>query len=568
MERPRAEGPGPGWTRGAAMVPLASKAPGGARWSGVGIAGGFRHEPLQFGSPDLHTQAAQPHVTVLPSQPSEGLTKALSHLLKVCLEDAAKSHQTRDSLRALTSWLTEELEALEGSKAASHGVLTPAARGRASEPTIGSEGPLTDALNVVLKRTRWKAAACRVSAGRQALRHLTGGERSAAEAQLSQQERTLRESLTQLRDTIPWMLDQPFGLRANQEGAFDVPDALAAKLVTVADCYEALSTTVEKARELEEAGVFEDGPPRAFLYLMAEAQSALLASIADAPVRSDSDQRDVFLWLKEQTTRFRIYVDRHMRLDDLADCTQSADIRQRVEQLCTQLTCERQGRRQRGQLLSKIRYHVGKLLEEGGTTRSEVASLGVALKRWSEAGLDRGDGGLAEALSELRAKAGGAEGEAGELLASLLGSNRKSPPRPADEKLQEERQGQSLEETRQLIGGLRAVLLAPPSAQLDAKALTSDLGAADLEVLIVDVDGPKEARAAALEGVLSAGDAALFLLGVRLAPEEYNAFKEACLEQKVAFVRLPGQLTALAIAHQVMRQVGWRLRAQLGEAAT
>ena len=111
-------------------------------------------------------------------------------------------------------------------------------------------------------------------------------------------------------------------------------------------------------------------------------------------------------------------------------------------------------------------------------------------------------------------------------------------------------------------------MLAPPSAQLDAKALTSDLGAADLEVLTVDVDGPKEARAAALEGVLSARDAALFLLGVRLAPEEYNAFKEACLEQKVAFVRLPGQLTALAIAHQVMRQVGWRLRAQLGEAAT
>lgn len=503
----------------------------------------------------------------LPHQSNERSAGALIHLLKVCLRDAASSRETREALGVLQEWLANELEALESGQAAPHGVLTPAARGRASAVVPSDGETLTGGLDTVLKRTRWKAAACRVSVERQGLQHLEGGERSAAEAQLANQERALRESLRGLRDTIPWMLDQPFGIRANQSEAFDVPDQSAAKLAVVAECYETLCFAVEHARTLEEAGLFQDGPPRAFLYLLAEAQSALLASIVDAPVRSDSDQREVFLWLKEQTTRFRIYVDRHMRLDDLADCSQSADLKQRITKLCDELTRDRKDRRQRGQLLGKVRYHVGKLLDEGGATRAEAESLGEALKGWAVAGLDRSDRGLSEVLQGLRERLGGLDMEVAEVLRGLLGSDR-APKPAADTAGNEERHAKLIEEARQLLSTMNVVLFAPPSSAVDADGLAEELGASEFDLLEVDVDGLKAERDAAVEAALSGEGTKLFLLGVRLEPEEYNAFKERCLELKFAFVRLPGPLVASAIAHQVMRQVGWRLRAQLNGAAS
>ncbi len=463
--------------------------------------------------------------------------------------------------------LSTALDALDGAKGAPHGVLTPAARGKAVKPASAEDGALTDGLATVLKRTTWKAAACRVSVERQGLSRLVGGEQATAAAQLAHRERVLREALTGLRDTIPWMLDQPFGLRASQDGAFDVPDESAAKLAVVADCYETLAMAVEKARELEEAGTFQDGPPRAFLYLLAEAQSALLASISDAPVRSDTDQREVFLWLKEQTTRFRIYVDRHMRLDDLAECDQSEDLRDRISKLSDELARDRKDRRQRGQLLNKVRYHVNKLLGDGGATRAEADSLHEALKGWAAAGLDPSDRGLAEALEGLREKVHEIEDDVAEVIRGLLrpgGAQQAS----VDKAESGARQARSLDDVRELLAGKRAVLLAPPSNQVDAEVLASELGASRLDLLEIDVEGPEAERGEALEGALEEEGARLFLLGVRLEAEEYNAFKERCLEQKLAFVRLPGPLSAAAIAHQVMRQVGWRLRSQLEEAAS
>lgn len=503
----------------------------------------------------------------MPHESKEPPQGALDHLLKVCLKEAVTSRETRDSLRALSVYLSSELDLLEGGKGAPHGVLTPAARGKVARSVLPEDKALTDGLETVLKRTTWKAAACRVSVERHGLSRLAGGERETAEAQLAHRERVLREALTGLRDTIPWMLDQPFGLRANQDGAFDVPDESAAKLAVVADCYDTLAMAVEKARELEDAGIFHEGPPRPFLYLLAEAQSALLASISEAPVRSDTDQRDVFLWLKEQTTRFRIYVDRHMRLDDLAECHQSADLRERITKLSDELVRDRKDRRQRGQLLSKVRYHVEKLLVEGGATRSEADSLQVALKGWVGAGLDRSDRALTEALQGLREKVHEVEEDVAEVIRGILRPVR--APEPSSHKADgDDRSSRSLDEVRELVAGKRAVLMAPPSNQVDAEALASELGASQIDLLEVDVDGPKAARSEALERALADEGARLFLLGVRLEPEEYNGFKESCLERKLAFVRLPGPLSATAIAHQVMRQVGWRLRSELEETAS
>ncbi|MEM8712527.1 MAG: hypothetical protein AAGG01_16355, partial [Planctomycetota bacterium] len=263
-----------------------------------------------------------------------------------------------------------------------------------------------------MTRARWKAAACRLALQRRENLAAPAEDRSALDAQASSREKSLRGRLAELPDTSAWMLDFPFGKRVTEEDAFDVDKEAATKLGYVADCYETVATGAEIAMELDEAGVFRGGPPPAFLYLLAEAQSALLHSLHEAPTRIDSDQRDVFLWLKEQTTRYRIYVDRHMRLDDPADVAGSSGLQERLRRAARDAVEDRAARRERGQLLSKVRYHVGKLVDDPAPLQSEIESLKGALDRWRKSGQDGKDRVLAEALRPLRGYGAGVDDHA------------------------------------------------------------------------------------------------------------------------------------------------------------
>ena len=255
-----------------------------------------------------------------------------------------------------------------GARSCNHVVGTAAGRGRVDGEGDSREAApdgrakrITSRLATVVTRARWKAAACRLSLDKRA-RAMDGGEEPAGDgAAIEQREGSLRERIATLPDTSSWMLDLPFGRRLSDDDALLVDDDQAARLAQVADCYDALATGAEIAVQLDESGAFRRSPSPAFLYLLAEAQSALLQSLADAPTRSDSDQRDVFLWLKEQTTRYRIYVDRYMRLDDPADASGSADLVERMRRAAREILDKAQARRERSQQLSKVRYHVGKL---------------------------------------------------------------------------------------------------------------------------------------------------------------------------------------------------------------
>ena len=507
-------------------------------------------------------------------------------LLEACLRAASEREDVRRSLVTISAWLSRELDRLARSdqgRGPGHGVLTPAARGRDDRQAARPQGDdssepqkrITEALAVVVTRARWKAAACRLALDRRATLTMSGGEKEASEAQLSTRERSLRTRLSAIPDTSTWMLDQPFGTRSTEPKAFEVDDGVAAKMERAALCYETLAFAAETAIDLDDSGVFRGGPPPAFLYLLAEAQSALLASLADAPTRSDSDQRDVFLWLKDQTTRYRIYVDRHMRLDDPADPNGSSDLEERVRRASRELTDDRQVRRQRGQLLSKIRYHVRKLIDDGALRISEVESFAAALESGVESGLDRSDRGLAEVLAPLRALAEKEPGEAAERLTGLLGdatvSRAASQPArsggddesPGDgpESKDPARSARILADVRELLEGRRVALLALGLTEQEGVALASELGATAVDVIPVDVDGDEAERRKAVDTCLGDEAVDLFLLGVRLGTEEYQSFKERCLERGTPFVRLPGSFAASAVAHQITRQVGWRLRA-------
>ncbi|MEM9381895.1 MAG: hypothetical protein AAGB93_18205, partial [Planctomycetota bacterium] len=279
---------------------------------------------------------------------------------------------------------------------------------------------------------------------------------------------------------------------------------------------------------------------------------------------------------KEQTTRYRIYVDRHMRLDDPADPSGSEGLTARIKTAARELTEERQARRQRGQLLNKIRYHVRKLLDDAELRGSEVESLGVALDRWREAGMEPRDRALVEVLEPLRARTTDATGEAADRLrtslAPMLEGGRSAPRAAAggqrgsedgslDGGRDPERSERILAEVRELLGERSVVLVGNGVTKAQSDDLLAALGPAEIHVVEVDVEGDAEGRWKILEQCLEDTSSDLFLLGVRLDSDEYQRFKERCLERKTPFVRLPGSFAPSAVAHQITRQVGWRLRA-------
>ena len=549
----------------------------------------------------------------MPHEIPRSVQDAASVLLRACLQAARSDRAVATSLRSLTSYLNQELSAVEfpdgkdalagdnglhsgsaGTLGGPHVVLTPPGRhrdrGDAVNGELGSKerpnGRIAEPLSIVVTRARWKASACRLALQRLEDRKAPEEQRAALEALATSREKSLRSRLSALPDTSAWMLDVPFGKRVTEPDAFDVDAAAAKKLANIADCYETVATGAEIAMELDESGVFRGGPPAAFLYLLAESQSALLHSLHEAPTRTDSDQRDVFLWLKDQTTRYRIYVDRHMRLDDPADIADSASLQERLRRAAREAVEERAQRRERGQRLSKVRYHVGKIVADSSPPHSEVKSLRLAVERWSAAGHALNERSIVDALRPLREHAVGlADSDGKDDVFELLAESGLAPgvaessdgtrdhvvtpaasggaaPESASASNQRDAEKASalMSEVRELLSGRRVTLCCEPTAEVDLDALREALGPGQLVRLDLALEGSD--HRAILDSLLAEAETDLVLLGIRLPAEEYQRFKEACLEQQKPFVRLPGPFHGPVIAHQISRQVGWRLRSQ------
>jgi len=273
-------------------------------------------------------------------------------------------------------------------------------------------------LALVVRRARWKAAACRLALD-QGSAQGTGPERE----DLRRLEDGLRRRREGLEECPTWMLDPPG----------DGP--CGGSLADAAACFETLALVAEGLVELENAGVLDAAPPSELLYLLAETQSALLAAVHACDQRGDSDQRDLFLWLKDQTTRHRIYVDHHMRLDDPADPARSEERGQRFRELLGRLLSGRNQRQFRSQLLNKIRFHVGKAREaeeagdHGDHGDHDWEAVGSGAEEWLRLGLSREDGELLALLRPLVEEFGAARALPESLLRLVTG--RDGPARTA-----------------------------------------------------------------------------------------------------------------------------------------
>lgn len=455
------------------------------------------------------------------------LLDALGHLAK-------ERGDVREALSSVQNWIGEQL----GQAGPLHEKVVSPEVGRR---VVTDTGRVADRaqrearridMDKVEARSRWKEAALRFAVEQ---RRAGDGESE----HLAKLESRLREERTQHEETYPWMLEDTNG--GSDEALLDA-----------ADCYDVVATVANRIAELQNTGTLDEGAPSELLYLIAEAQSALLAALSKVGQRTDSDQRDLFLWLKDQTHRHRIYVDRHMRLEDPADAKGSADRLLRLSERVDQANAGAVVSRERGQMLNKLRFHARKCLESQRILGGDATTLISTLVHWKELGLDLADRSVVDLMGPLEEFA---EGELAELLAEI---NTADVVFPVDTALLTEApRRSSTDEACQLLAG-QSVLAFEQEGDCDAPKLSAGLGLAQLEVVAVP-EAPTEQQ---LEAWIDGNDSKLVLLGRRLDEDSYEIFKRICLDRGRLFVRLPDGFEPAHVARQVIRQVGWRLRPQ------
>lgn len=441
----------------------------------------------------------------------------------------------RDALRSLHTWLGHQLESSDGPLREKVVHTADGRRVSTLEYTMPSE-PVAD-LELIRRRSQWKGDALRFALDRR-----TAGETS---PELSAREEELRQILPTLPECYPWMLDGPMLLPAD--------DAVG----IAADAFDALARVAQVAHEIEiQAGGL--APVSDLLYMMAEAQSGVLVAVRNLGLRGDSDQRDLFAWLKDQTTRHRVYVDRHMRLDNPADPTKAQELLKRINDGREEFSKQINARKERGGLLDKLRYHAARA-KSGELLEADRGSIATALDQWSTFGLSQRDRSLVEIAQELSRDHALDEKLAIVLKPFLEGKTpvaTKAPnPAPGAAPPAEPARDQ-LAEARELLGNVSLVGMHQAADGVDFSELQKVFGPKSLKPIVVEDLDDVDAVRTLVEGV----EADLILLRVRLGVESYAALKEACAKKQLLFVRLPDGYDPEQVAKQVLRQVGWRLR--------
>jgi hypothetical protein len=170
-------------------------------------------------------------------------------------------------------------------------------------------------------------------------------------------------------------------------------------LRTIAGCYEALGRAAELMRTFDEQGeaVSPEHAQRAF-ELLAEADSAMRVALEDTWLTSpDVDQDEAHLWLRHETSVRRVFVSRHMRIDDPADPARHAELMERITLLRTEAADAVGRAKETAEAIKRIRYHARQIPEKNEPAH-DWGKIASALGRLEELGVPPTDRRIAEAL--------------------------------------------------------------------------------------------------------------------------------------------------------------------------
>lgn len=422
----------------------------------------------------------------------------------------------------------------------------------AREWAVRRDRPDVPDIGVVSARARLKAEACRWAIERR--------RRVAREADFMAEIKPTDAALIERAKATPdchlWMLDPRAALP---------PDA---QLDELAGCYDTLALAADAAREITAESPGAKGAPagaairRDLYWLVAEAQSALRFGVLQAGQRTDRDQMDLFVWLRDHTSNERIFVERHMKVDDPADPASWRDLGARIEGLLKAWRGGRTEERKQSELRHKAAYHAQRLAGAGpDASPHDWSSLYQAIDGLLSLGVPPSNREITDLLASVRDVPAPADltttpavrqaVAAAERLIEQLAENESEDDEPAER----ERSAETLE-AAELLRGRVVVFIGGERRREAQERLERDLELAELRW---NTTAPHQSLSV-FEPEIARPEVSVVLLAIRWSSHSYGELQDVCNRYGKILVRLPGGYSANQIASQVLGQAGERLR--------
>ncbi len=324
----------------------------------------------------------------------------------------------------------------------------------------------------------------------------------------------------------------------------------------IAGCFEAVAEAVSLVKQIRDEPEADQADFETALDLLAEAQSATRVAVSTIEGPVDSDQNEVFHWLRVTATEAQIYLRNYMRLDNPADPSQWPNILQRIEEVALRVQDAKRRRSQRKRLLGKVRHKTTLILNDPQRAVSEWDLLVGTVCELVGGGLPPSNRELREMLLpviELLPEKATVPTNFERVLVEI---DRYMATVPPPESPAVVRPSKEVTAAAELLRGKSLVLIGGDKRLGAYQSLKEAFGLKDLIWIETRAHesfesfGPYVARL----------DVAAVLLAIRWSSHSYGEVKIFCNAHGKPLVRLPGGYNPNQVAAQILAQASDRLR--------
>ncbi len=296
------------------------------------------------------------------------------------------------------------------------------------------------------------------------------------------------------------------------------------------------------------------------MYLAAEAQSMLRVLAINMGIERETDQLQLFVFLKALAREEQVFIRRHMKSNDLADPQDWNDLLERIEAKEEEIEAEQARSKRCRNLLQKIRYHVKRINDyPDGDHDHDWKTILNSVDQLIEEGLKPSDVRLRDLLlplvddvpdsMEVRDNADLVFREIDRFLASRpVKSSSPATYSPSPE----------VEKVAQLLNGKVLVVVGGDARPHAKQAIEEAFGLKELAWVRTSEQNPK----LECDGQVARDDVAAVLLVIRWSRHSYDELSGICDKYNKPLVRLPGGYNPNQIADQVLKQCSERLGAE------
>lgn len=294
------------------------------------------------------------------------------------------------------------------------------------------------------------------------------------------------------------------------------------------------------------------------LYAVAEAQALMWAGLLDVHRRVDNDQVHLFVHVREYAREAQIYVNRYLRREDRVSVDSWVSLLDRIAVLKEQLADARGKARMRDKGLTNLKYKLRKMAEAPESAPTEWPRVLELLEEVVSAGVPASNADIRELLLPVLDTLPEDQEPGANAERVFRAVNEYLASRPAPEvELATEEPSAEVCAVAELLREREVVLIGGVERAASGRAIERAFGLSKLNWISTR---PHES-VTYFEPAVARTNVAVVLLAIRWSSHSYGDVKDYCDKYGKPIVYLTGGYNPNQIAHQILSQVGDRLRA-------